>query len=91
MKTEIISYTIGTQFAPYVTYGDCDDMDSDELEDFDELEQVARDNAPKGYYFAHWDINTDECNEFAQCEATGLMGSCYQFNAVYFANEEQTV
>ena len=83
-RVRVIPYTIGAQFAPYVTYGDCDDMDSDELEDFDDLEQAARDNAPEGYTFAHWSIDTDDLDEFARCEATGLHGACYRFDAVYF-------
>lgn len=90
MKYEIISYTLGTQFATYVAYYDFDELTHEEKRQFDELEQSARLNAPDGYYFAHWDINTDEYDEFARCEATGLMGNCYQFNAVYFANQEQT-
>ena len=87
MKIEFIPYTIGEQFAVYVEYGCCDDMDSDELNDFDDLERAARDNAPKGYYFAHWSIDTDTRDEFARCEATGLHGVCYQFTAVYFEKD----
>ncbi len=90
MKYETISYTLGTQFATYVAYYDFDELTNEEKRQFDELEQSSRLDAPKGYYFAHWDINTDEYDEFARCEATDLRGHCYQFNAVYFANEEQT-
>lgn len=84
MQTEIISYTLGTQFATYVTYGDFDHLGDEEKSQFDDLEQSARINAPKGYRFAHWSINTDSLDEFIRCEATDLMGNCYQFDAVYF-------
>lgn len=90
MKIEFIPYTIGTQFTCYAEYGDFDDLSDKEMRQFDNLEQSSRIDAPEGYYFAHWSINTDQYDEFAKCEATGLMGSCYQFDAVYFANEEQT-
>ena len=84
MKTEIISYTIGTEFATYVAYGDFDELSNEEKRQFDELEQFARLEAPDGYYFAHWSIQTDQYDEFAKCEATDLRGHCYQFDAVYF-------
>jgi hypothetical protein len=88
MKVEFIHYTLGTQFSVYAQYGDTDDLSGEEKKQFDELEQAARDNAPEGYHFAHWSISTDSYNEFARCEATGLMGSCYhQFDAVYFEKE----
>ena len=57
---------------------------ADELADFEELERSARDNPPEGYTFGHWAIDTDTADEFARCEATGLHGACYQFEAVYF-------
>ena len=89
MKYETISYTLGTQFASYVAYYDFDELTHEEKRQFDELEQSSRLDAPKGYYFAHWDIKTDQYDEFTRCEATDLMGSCYQFDAVYFAKEEE--
>ena len=49
MKTEIISYTIGTEFATYVAYGDFDELSNEEKRQFDELEQFARLEAPDGY------------------------------------------
>jgi len=81
-------YTLGTQFAQYVAYGDVDHLEDEEKRDFDYLEQTARDNAPEGHYFAHWSVQTDTLDEFTRCEATGLMGSCYQFDAVYFEKEK---
>ena len=91
MNTEIISYTIGTQFTCYVAYGDLDGITEQEQRAFDELEQFSRLDAPKGYHFSHWEIRTDEYDEFARCEVTDLMGSCIQFDAVYLANEQETV
>lgn len=84
MKTEIISYTLGTQFAAYVANGDFDHLSDEEKSQFDDLEQAARDNAPEGYSFAHWGIDIDNRDEFTRCEATDLMGDCCQFDAVYF-------
>lgn len=84
MKTEIISYTLGTQFASYVANGDFDHLSDEEKSQFDDLEQSARINAPEGYRFAHWGIEIDNRDEFARCEATDLMGDCCQFDAVYF-------
>ena len=91
MKTERIPYTIGTQFTTYVAYGEHDNITDQEKRLFDELEQSSRLDAPEGYKFSHWAIQADTYDEFARCEVTDLMGSCYQFDAVYFANEEQTV
>jgi hypothetical protein len=82
-------YTLGTQFAAYVEYGETDALSDEETQQFDLLEQVARDNPPEGHYFAHWSIQTDNHDEFTRCEATDLMGSCYQFDAVYFETNEQ--
>ena len=84
MKTEIIPYTLGIQFVFYVAYGDLDGITDQEKRLFDELEQSSRIDAPEGYEFSHWSINTDKCDEFTKCEATDLMGTCYQFDAVYF-------
>jgi hypothetical protein len=81
-------YTLGTQFAQYVANGEVDHLEDEEKRDFDYLEQTARDNAPEGHYFAHWSVQTDTLDEFTRCEATGLMGSCYQFDAVYFEKEK---
>ena len=83
-RVRVIPYTIGEQFASYVTYGDYDNLYYDEIEDFNDLERAARDNAPEGYTFSHWSIDTDNRDEFARCEATGLRGLCYRFDAVYF-------
>lgn len=90
MKYETISYTLGTQFASYVANGDDSHLTNQEVGDFEMIDQQAHDTAPSGYHFAHWDIKTDQYDEFAKCEATDLMGNCYQFDAVYFANEEET-
>lgn len=87
MKTEFISYTIGEQFATYVEYGDIDHLSDDEVSDFNHVHNQAIVNAPEGYYFAHWSIDTNNRDEFARCEATGLHGACYQFTAVYFEKE----
>lgn len=83
-RVELIAYTIGQQFATFVEYGDRDTLSADEVQDFEELERSARDNPPEGYTFGHWAIDTDEADEFARCEATGLHGACYRFDAVYF-------
>lgn len=83
MKIEIISYTLGTQFACYVEYGDLDGITNKEKRLFDDLEQSSRIDAPEGYEFSHWSIETDEYEEFARCEATDLMGNCCRFDAVY--------
>ncbi len=81
---EGIAYTIGQQFAGLVEYGEEEGLTPEELADFQELEQAARDNPPEGFTFSHWAIDTDTADEFARCEATGLHGACYQFEAVYF-------
>lgn len=86
LATEIISYTIGEQFATYVMYGDADHLNDGEAEQFDAIDQHAHDTAPAGFHFAHWDV-TDDRDEFARCEATDMMGACLTFNAVYFENE----
>lgn len=83
-RVEVIAYTLGEQFAPLVANGDDSHLTADEVQDFDDLERSARDNPPEGYTFAHWSIDTDTADEFARCEATGLHGACYQFEAVYF-------
>lgn len=88
MKTAFIPYTLGTQFATYAEYGDLDSITAKEKMQFDDLEQQSRIDAPEGYKFAHWSIQTDKYDEFAKCDATGLMGNCYQFDAVYFENKE---
>ena len=90
MKIEFIPYTIGTQFTCYAEYGETDQLTDEEQRQFDDLEKSAKENAPDGYYFAHWSISAEKYDEFARCEATDLRGHCYQFDAVYFANEEQT-
>jgi hypothetical protein len=87
MNVQFIPYTLGTQFATYVEYGDIDSLTAEEKRLFDELEQSSRIDAPEGYQFAHWSIQTDQYDEFAKCEATDLMGNCYQFDAVYFEKE----
>ncbi len=91
MKIEFIPYNIGTQFTCYAEYGDSDELSNEEKSQFDDLEYSARNNAPKGYHFAHWSISAEKYDEFAKCEATDLRGHCYQFDAVYFANEQETV
>ena len=83
MNVQFIPYTIGTQFATYVEYGDIDSLTAEEKRLFDELEQSSRIDAPEGYQFAHWSIQTDQYDEFAKCEATGLMGACTEVQAVY--------
>jgi hypothetical protein len=88
MKNAIISYTIGTQYDTYVAFGEHDGITDQEKRLFDELEQSSRIDAPKGFSFAHWSVQTDNYDEFAKCEATGLMGACCQFDAVYFEDEE---
>ena len=61
MKTEIIPYTLGIQFVFYVAYGDLDGITDQEKRLFDDLEQSSRIDAPEGYEFSHWSINTDKC------------------------------
>ena len=90
MKAERIPYTIGTQFTTYVAYGEHDNLTDQEKRLFDELEQSSRIDAPDGYKFSHWAIQADEYDEFTRCEVTGLMGSCYQFDAVYFETRKET-
>lgn len=82
---QVIPYTIGEQFATYVAYGETDHLNDDEPAQFDAIDQQARDNAPAGFHFAHWDI-TDNRDEFTRCEATDLMGACLTFNAVYLGD-----
>jgi hypothetical protein len=87
MNIEFIPYTIGSQFTCYAEYGDSDDLTDEEKRQFDDLEQTARYNAPEGYQFAHWSISTEKHDEFTRCDATDMMGCCYQFDAVYFEKE----
>lgn len=83
MKTEIISYTIGEQFACYVEYGDASGLDEREIRLFDALHADVKNDAPEGYIFGHWSINTENRDEFTRCDVMNLHGSCYQFDAVY--------
>lgn len=78
-----IPYTVGQHFATYIAYGETEGLTEDEMIDFDALEQDARRNADNGYEFAHWSI-TDNTDEFAKCEATGIMGATIDIEAVYF-------
>ena len=80
---EIIPYTIGEQFATYVAYGETDHLDDGEVDQFNAIDLEAREAAPSGFHFTHWDV-TDNRDEFTRCEVTDLMGACLKFNAVYF-------
>lgn len=82
---QVIPYTIGEHFACWVAYGDAGELDPKEIRQIEELTEAARDNAPAGFHFAHWDI-TDNRDEFTRCEATDLMGTCLTFNAVYLGD-----
>jgi hypothetical protein len=86
MKTDVISYTLGTQFAAYVANGDASHLDEREAEAIEAIEQSAKANPPNGYRFAYWAIEIDDRNEFTRCEATALMGDCCRFDAIYFAD-----
>jgi len=79
----IVGYAIGEHFATWIAYGEQDDLTPEELEQIEAITDNATNNAPEGYYFAHWAI-TDEREEFTKCEATGLMGACLTMRAVYF-------
>jgi hypothetical protein len=88
MKTDVIAYTMGAQFAAYVANGDASHLTDQEVGDFDMIDQQAHDQAPAGFHFGHWAIEIDDRNEFARCEATDLMGDCYRFDAVYFETNQ---
>lgn len=83
-RVEVIECTIGQHFATLVEYGDTEGLTGREVRDFQAFEQSMRDNAPEGYIFGHWSIDTDDADEFAECEVTGLRGGCFRFDAVYF-------
>jgi len=70
------------QFATYVAYGETDHLEDGEVDQFRVIDLEARDAAPIGFHFGHWDV-TDDREEFARCEVTGLWGACLNFNAVY--------
>jgi hypothetical protein len=84
MKTDVITYTMGADFAAYVANGDASHLTDQEIGDFDMIDQQAHDQAPAGFHFGHWSIDTENYHEFARCEATDTLGACYQFDAVYF-------
>ena len=81
-------YIIGEHYAVYVAYGDNDTLTTAEEDAFIELEAGAHQHSgiPEGYTFSHWSIG-DDPHEFARCEATGLMGRCFTFTAVYTKGE----
>ena len=86
-RIETIPYTIGTQFAALIANGDATGLTGDEDDSFSAFETAARLDAPHGYAFSHWAIDTDDYDEFARCEITGLHGACYRVDAVYFHNK----
>lgn len=83
-RVEVISYTLGEHFAPFVEYGDTEGLTTGEIEDFNHLDRAARREVVDGCTFSHWAIDTDDRIEFTICEATGLQGACLRFDAVYF-------
>lgn len=83
-RVEVIECTIGQHFATLVEYGDTEGLTGREVRAFQAFEQSMRDNPPEGYEFTHWSIDTDDADEFAECEVTGLRGGCFRFDAVYF-------
>ena len=83
-RVETQPYTIGAHFAALVANGDATGLTDEEEALFADLERDARDSAPDGYTFSHWAVDTDDRDEFARCDATGLRGECYRFDAIYF-------
>jgi hypothetical protein len=81
MTTETIAYRIGEYFIPWIAYGEAD-LTDEETAAIEGLEAYAMDNAPGELSFSHWRV-TDDRDEFARCEATGIMGACVTIHAVY--------
>ncbi len=81
-KTLTIDFTIGDHFMAYIAYGETDHLETEEVEIFEAFEAGARALPKNGYEFMHWSIS-DNRDEFAKCEATGLMGACTEVQAVY--------
>lgn len=83
-RIKITPYTVGAQFAPLIVNADSSGLSDSEVHAFAGFDQDARDAAPRGYIFGHYDIDTDKYDEFARCAVTGMHGACYQMNAVFF-------
>lgn len=83
-RIKTVSYTLGAQFAPLIANADSSHLTDDEAHMFDSFEREVQRVAPEGYSFSHWAIDTDDYDEFAECEITGLRGACYRVDAIYF-------
>jgi hypothetical protein len=81
MTTETIAYRIGEYFIPWIAYGEAD-LTDDEAAAIEGLEDYAMTEPPGELSYSHWHITGDR-DEFARCEATGLMGACVTIHAVY--------
>jgi hypothetical protein len=84
-ETITIPYTVGEHFLFYICYGDSEQLSSVEVEQFNEMENEARETGAPNYKFAHWSV-TEQREEFATCEATQCKGACIKIQAVYFRN-----
>ena len=88
MKIITTTYDIGSHFLPYLINGDCSGLEDEESVELDGFENGIRQyDRPEGYRFGHWDI-TEETNEFAECEITGLMGNTTKVVAVWTKEKE---
>jgi len=76
-----IFYRIGDYFIPWIVYGEAD-LTDEETAAIEGLEHYAMTETPGELSFSHWEV-TDDRDEFARCEATGLMGACVTIHAVY--------
>jgi len=81
MDTQTVTYQVGEYLIPWIFYGDAD-LTEEERNAIDGLEDYAMTEPPGDLSFSHWEI-TDDRDEFARCDATGLMGACVTIRAVY--------
>lgn len=78
MKFESITYRIGEQFLPALVNGDWSGLSDEEAEQFEAWFEAASaewaDFKGNKWVYAHESVS-DNREEFAKCEVTGLMGN----------------
>lgn len=78
MTFESITYRIGTHFLPALVNGDWSGLSDEEAETFERWFEAASaewtDSDDNKWVYAHESVS-DNQEEFARCEVTGLMGN----------------
>lgn len=82
---QFITYKINAHLLSYLINGDASGLDKHDIRDADEWMDSVQASAPEGFAFGHLSADSDDLDEFARCEATGLMGPCFPVVAVYFS------